>query len=83
MAEEAASSGLFSIFLLSIYTLVLLPYTIYRCCASDETTTVVKVRLFMCCRVCARACVYGCAQTRPHIRTRTAPWPAAPPPTCC
>ena len=57
MAEETAS-GLFSIFLLSIYTLVLLPYSIYRCCASDETTTVVKVCFF--CVLASVACVYVC-----------------------
>lgn len=49
MGEEnsAASSGLFAVFVLSIYSLVLIPYTIYRLCnAGDEVTTqpVVKVR---------------------------------------
>jgi hypothetical protein len=49
MGEEnsAASSGLFAVFVLSIYSLVLIPFTIYRLCnASDEVTTqpVVKVR---------------------------------------
>jgi translocation protein SEC63 len=42
MGEEnsAASSGLFAVFVLSIYSLVLIPYTIYRLCnASDEVTT--------------------------------------------
>lgn len=44
---QAASSGLFAVFLLSIYSLFLIPYTIYRLCgAEDEATTqpVVKVR---------------------------------------
>lgn len=47
MAEnQAASSGLFAVFMLSIYSLFLIPYTIYRLCAGgDEVTTqpVVKV----------------------------------------
>jgi hypothetical protein len=46
MADNPASSGLFAVFLLSIYSLVLIPYTIYSLCASgDEATTqpVVKV----------------------------------------
>lgn len=44
---QAASSGLFAVFLLSIYSLVLIPYTIhYFCSAGDDVTTqpVVKVR---------------------------------------
>jgi hypothetical protein len=47
MAEEnaATSSGLFSVFILSMYSLVLIPYTIYHLCnTSDDTTQpVVKV----------------------------------------
>lgn len=47
MAENAASSGLFAVFLLSIYSLFLIPYTIYRFCSAGEDVTtqpVVKVR---------------------------------------
>eukprot|EP00775_Hariotina_reticulata_P009185 gene9185-9351_t len=39
MAEEAASSGLFAVFLLSIYSLFLIPYTIYYFCSSGEDAT--------------------------------------------
>jgi hypothetical protein len=44
--SQAASSGLFAVFLLSIYSLLLIPYTIYVLCASEDVTTqpVVKVR---------------------------------------
>jgi len=48
MAENTASSGLFAVFLLSIYSLFLIPYTIYRLCSAEEDVTtqpVVKVRL--------------------------------------
>jgi hypothetical protein len=54
MAENTASSGLFAVFLLSIYSLFLIPYTIYRLCAgADEVTTqpVVKVSVPRCCCV--------------------------------
>lgn len=68
MAEEnsAASSGLFAVFLLSIYSLFLIPYTIYRLCsAGDEVTTqpVVKVRA-RCCWLHAAA---ACAVTLPTL----------------
>lgn len=45
MAEEQPS-GLFAIFLLTIYSLVLIPYTLYRVCSSGEekAEAVVKVR---------------------------------------
>lgn len=33
---ETQSSGLFSIFCISIYTLILLPYTIYHFCSAEE-----------------------------------------------
>ncbi|KAF8055125.1 ERDJ2A [Scenedesmus sp. PABB004] len=40
MAEEAASSGLFGVFLLSISSLFLIPYTIhYLCSAGEDATT--------------------------------------------
>jgi len=39
MAEESTqSSGLFSVFILSIYTLVLLPYSIYYLCGTEDDT---------------------------------------------
>lgn len=38
-AQEAASSGLFGVFLLSIYSLFLIPYTIYHFCSAGEETT--------------------------------------------
>jgi hypothetical protein len=38
--STATSSGLFAVFLLSIYSLFLIPYTIsYLCSAGDEATT--------------------------------------------
>lgn len=46
MAENTASSGLFAVFMLSIYSLFLIPYTIYRFCSAGEDVTtqpVVKV----------------------------------------
>lgn len=47
MAEEnaATSSGLFSVFILSMYSLVLIPYTIYHLCntSNDTVQPVVKV----------------------------------------
>jgi hypothetical protein len=39
MAEEAASSGLFAVFLLSIYSLFLIPYTVYYFCSAEEDAT--------------------------------------------
>mmetsp|Transcript_2646 Transcript_2646/g.4510 ORF Transcript_2646/g.4510 Transcript_2646/m.4510 type:complete len:749 (+) Transcript_2646:96-2342(+) len=36
MGDEITSSGLFSVFVVSIFSLVLFPYTIYRLCAGDE-----------------------------------------------
>lgn len=58
MAENAASSGLFAVFLLSIYSLFLIPYTIYRFCSAGEDVTtqpVVKVR--SCCWIrCSPQC---------------------------
>jgi hypothetical protein len=45
MAEESAPSGLFAIFMLAIYSLVLIPYSLYWLCSSgEEKTSVVKVR---------------------------------------
>lgn len=45
MAEEQQPSGLFAIFLLTIYSLVLIPYTLYRLCSSGDVKAqaVVKV----------------------------------------
>ena len=40
MADNTQSSGLFSVFVLSIFTLVLLPYTIYHFCAGAEDDVV-------------------------------------------
>lgn len=37
--QEAASSGLFGVFLLSIYSLFLIPYTIYYLCSAGEEAT--------------------------------------------
>jgi hypothetical protein len=36
MGDQAASSGLFSIFLIAIYTLFLVPYTFYKLCSSSD-----------------------------------------------
>jgi hypothetical protein len=50
MAENAASSGLFAVFLLSIYSLFLIPYTIYRfCSAGEDVTTQPVVKVSSCC----------------------------------
>jgi len=56
--QDPAPSGLFAIFLLTIYSLVLIPFTLYWTCASGEekTSAVVKVRGAL---VCARARVVG------------------------
>jgi hypothetical protein len=45
MAEEQPS-GLFAIFMLTIYSLILIPYTLYRLCSSadEKAEAVVKVR---------------------------------------
>jgi hypothetical protein len=48
MSEESTqSSGLFSVFILSIYSLVLIPYTIYYLCNTGDDTAqpIAKVAL--------------------------------------
>lgn len=42
MAAQAEGSGLFVVFFLSLYTIVLVPYTIYRLCNLSEDKHVVK-----------------------------------------
>ena len=42
MAEQEGSSPLFAIFFLSIYSLLLIPFTIYRLCSAASSEDVVK-----------------------------------------
>ena len=42
MAENAGSSPLFAVFFLSVYTLFLIPYTIYRGCVAASPEDVVR-----------------------------------------
>lgn len=75
MAENAASSGLFAVFLLSIYSLFLIPYTIYRLCAgADEVTTQPVVKVSVPCYCCVLVSVwelYCTAATSYHTLTIT------------
>lgn len=42
MEEQAGSSPLFAVFVLSVYSLFLIPYTIYKLCVAAAPDEVVK-----------------------------------------
>ena len=51
MEATEQSSSLFAVFFLSIYTLVLVPYSIYKVCTAASTNSeVVKPWQKVCCR---------------------------------
>lgn len=63
-AQEAASSGLFGVFLLSIYSLFLIPYTIYHLCSAGEESTTQPV---------ARVCVLPCQVAKANHQSAAHP----------
>ncbi len=71
--QSEASSGLFSIFVISIFSLCLFPYTIYALCCSDDGTAVEPWQK-------ARGVVWGgqwLAISRPHLQVSPSPLPAS------
>lgn len=71
--QEAQASGLFAIFLLAMYSLVLVPYTLYALCSRGEekAQAVVKVRraCLPCVCMCGRVHVFrGVASPPPGTR---------------
>jgi hypothetical protein len=59
MAEQSnEASGLFSIFFVSIYTLFLVVYTLFRLCGGDEAETTQPVAQV------SRSLTQGCTSTR-------------------
>jgi hypothetical protein len=53
MGAQAEGAGLFVVFFLSLYTIVLVPYTIYKLCNLSEDKQVVKpwAKVSPCCSV--------------------------------
>jgi hypothetical protein len=58
--DDPAPSGLFGIFLLTIYSLLLIPYTLYRLCSAGEVKTQAAVKVGGAMR--AVGCVCFCLQ---------------------
>lgn len=66
MAEQQGSSPMFAIFVLSLLSLALFPYTIYRFCNSGEGEEVVKPWQVCPLSLCGTCCVAAVMQA-PHL----------------
>lgn len=71
MPEQAGSSPLFAVFFLSVFSLFLIPYTIYKLCVAASPDDVVKpweaVRLVTCAPSNSSPVLLGCSIVHVHF----------------